>query len=93
MERRRGDLGASVVGLEHEAERVPAPKLGVPPPHRVAVPVGPVTQVDDLQVPALVVDDAPDLQAEQRGRFKAQTLIQAQLLLRGALNGQRGAAG
>ena len=36
---------------------------------------------------------APGLQAEQRGRFKAQTLIQAQLLLRGALNGQRGAAG
>lgn len=32
---------------------------------------------------------APGLQAEQRGRFKAQTLIQAQLLLRGALNGQR----
>lgn len=36
---------------------------------------------------------APGLQAEQRGRFKAQTLIQAQLLLRGALNGQRSAAG
>ncbi|MEG2359717.1 TetR family transcriptional regulator [Acinetobacter sp.] len=34
---------------------------------------------------------APSLQAEQRGRFKAQTLIQAQLLLRGALNRQRAA--
>lgn len=32
---------------------------------------------------------APGLQAEQRRSFTAQTLIQAQLLLRGALNGQR----
>lgn len=34
---------------------------------------------------------APGLQAEQRRSFTAQTLIQAQLLLRGALNGQRAA--
>lgn len=35
----------------------------------------------------------PGLQAGQRGRFQAQALIQMQLLFRGILNWQRGAAG